>query len=283
MRLSLHLLLSSLGCATAGACPEGQVRAGDKACEAWELPAAASAAEGGHWRPEPGIPWEWQLHGRPEFDVVVDAWDVDLVLATEADKEHIRSEATLICYFSAGSRENWRADADEYPEHALGEPLEGWPDERWVDIMDPTVRDIIEKRLDFAADSGCHAVEPDNVDAYANASGLPLNATEQLHFNHFLAEAAHARGLSVGLKNDLGQVRALEPHFDWALNEECAAYAECGRLDPFLAANKAVFHVEYVNDWGRAAARAGEVCGHHPGFSTLIKHWDLDNRRLACP
>jgi hypothetical protein len=39
--------------------------------------------------------------------------------------------------------------------------------------------------------------------------------------------AAHARGLSVGLKNDLEQVKALVADFDWALNERCFRYNEC--------------------------------------------------------
>lgn len=36
--------------------------------------------------------------------------------------------------------------------------------------------------------------------------------------------AAHQRGLSICLKNDVGQVVDPEPYFDWALNEECYNY-----------------------------------------------------------
>ena len=80
-----------------------------------------------------------------------------------------------------------------------------------------------------------------NVDAYANESGFPLSAADQLTFNRFVATAAHVRGLSVGLKNDLDQARTLQPHFDWALNEQCFQYDECERLKPFVDAGKAVF------------------------------------------
>ena len=76
------------------------------------------------------------------------------------------------------------------------------------------------------------------MDAYANDSGFPLRAADQLRFNRFLARAAHARGLSIGLKNDLDQVKALEPAFDWALNEQCFQYEECERLRPFTAAGR---------------------------------------------
>ncbi len=47
------------------------------------------------------------------------------------------------------------------------------------------------------------------------------------------------------LKNDLGQIRRLLPYFDFALNEQCHQYDECGRLRPFVRAGKAVFGVEY--------------------------------------
>jgi hypothetical protein len=45
---------------------------------------------------------------------------------------------------------------------------------------------------------------------------------------------AHKQGLSVGLKNDVEQIGALHSHFDWALNEECLDYDECGEYAPFI-------------------------------------------------
>jgi hypothetical protein len=125
-------------------------------------------------------------------------------------------------------------------------------------------------------------VEPDNVDGYANESGVHLNATEQLEYNRWIADQAHERGLSVGLKNDLDQVGDLIEWFDWALNEECHAYDECDVLTPFLGAGRAVFHVEYVDDWADSTDLASEVCGNYLDFSTLIKTWDLGEEFLAC-
>ena len=61
-----------------------------------------------------------------------------------------------------------------------------------------------------------------------------------------IADLAHERGLSVGLKNDLPQISQLLAHFDFAVNEECAQYDECAELTPFIKAGKAVFHVEYT-------------------------------------
>jgi hypothetical protein len=50
----------------------------------------------------------------------------------------------------------------------------------------------------------------------------------------WLANTAHANGLAIGLKNDLNQVAALQPLFDFAVNEQCVQYSECDMLDPFL-------------------------------------------------
>jgi len=166
----------------------------------------------------------------------------------------------------------------------VGEALEGWPRERWLDIRSDNVRGIMRDRLRIAAAKRCDAVEPDNVDVYENDSGFRLTAADQLDYNRFLANEAHTLGLSVGLKNAVGLVAQLEPEFDWALNEECLSYEECETLAPFLAADKAAFHVEYVDEPSEGEALLDEVCGGPAidGFSTLIKTRDLDEWRLAC-
>ena len=58
--------------------------------------------------------------------------------------------------------------------------------------------------------------------------------------NIYFSEA-HSKGLSVGLKNDVDQIRELESYFDWALNEECLEYNECKNYQPFLDAHKVGF------------------------------------------
>jgi hypothetical protein len=93
----------------------------------------------------------------------------------------------------------------------------------------------MELRLDLAVEKRCDGVEPDNVDAYdGNDPGFPLTYEDQIDYNTFLAAEAHSRGLSVGLKNDLAQVEDLLDLFDWALNEECFQWDECGDLQPFI-------------------------------------------------
>jgi hypothetical protein len=50
------------------------------------------------------------------------------------------------------------------------------------------------------------------------------------------------------LKNDLEQVDALADDFDFAVNEQCHQYAECGWYDGWLAAGKAVLQIEYTGN-----------------------------------
>ncbi len=184
----------------------------------------------------------------------------------------------MICYLSAGSWEDWRPDAGFYPPGVLGNPLDGWPGERWVDIRRLDILGpILEARLDLAESKGCTGVEPDNVDAYQNDSGFPLQAADQLVFNRWLASEAHQRGLSVGLKNDLDQVPDLVGGFDWALNEQCYEYSECDLLQPFIDAGKAVFGVEYNGDELVFCPYFNAL-----GYSWLKKDLDLGAWRIDC-
>lgn len=234
------------------------------------------------WTPPPGTSWQIQYSGRLDISLDVEVYDVDLFDTSDAELAAL-SERRVICYFSAGSWEDWREDADEFPASAKGEPLDGWPGEWWLDIRDTGVRTALEGRLDRAVERGCAAVDPDNVNGWENETGFPLTRADQLEFNRFLADAAHERGLSVGLKNDQLQAEELAPWFDWALNEECAAYDECDAYTTFTGDEKAVFHVEYVDDWSEAEALADEVCGVGPRLDTLVKTWELGEERLACP
>lgn len=230
------------------------------------------------WRPPPGTTWQWQLTGAIDTSVDAEMYDVDLFEAPDSVVVRLHGQGrVVICYLSAGAWEEFRPDAGDFPESVLGNP-NGWEGERWLDIRRLDVLGpIMEARLDLCREKGFDGVEADNVDGYANDTGFPLSAGDQLAFNRFLAEAAHARGLSIGLKNDLDQVEELEPWFDWALNEECARYDECERLLPFIEAGKAVFHVEYDLE-------TLEFCPLTTGlgFSSMRKHADLDAWREYC-
>lgn len=231
------------------------------------------------WQPTPGTSWQWQLSGEIDTSFDVQMYDIDLFDAPQQviDTLH-QEERIVICYFSAGSHEEWRPDAADFPAEVLGAPLEGWEGERWLDVRQvELLAPIMEGRLDLALQKGCDGVEPDNVDGYANESGFPLTGDDQLAYNRWLAQAAHERGLSIGLKNDLAQIPQLVNDFDWALNEECFAYDECELLLPFIAANKAVFGVEYEGSPDDFCPRANAF-----NYDWLYKNLELDEYRVAC-
>jgi hypothetical protein len=241
--------------------------------------AATAGAAKRIWRPAPHTTWQWQLTGRVDLSVRARMFDIDLfdTSARTVARLHARGRRA-VCYLSAGSFERGRPDEAAFPAAVLGHPLEGYPDERWLDVRRLDVLGpIMERRLDLCRSKGFDAVEADNVDGYANGSGFPLTGADQLAYNRFVARAAHARGLSIGLKNDLDQVSALEPSFDWALNEQCFQYDECDRLAPFVRARKAVFTVEYELSPAAFCARSRQL-----RFMSMRKHLDLDAWRAPC-
>jgi hypothetical protein len=231
------------------------------------------------WRPAPRTTWQWQLTTPVDMTPDVQLYDVDLFdndAATVAALHAVGRKA--ICYVSVGSWENWRPDANLFPASVKGK-TNGWPGERWLDIRNLAVLGpILGARLDLCKAKGFDGVEPDNVDGYANDTGFRLTYADQIRFNTWIASAAHARGLSVGLKNDVDQIRDLQPLFDWALNEECFRYKECNTLAPFTQAGKAVFQVEYRGLASNICPKAQAL-----GFNTLIKNKSLDAYAIACP
>jgi len=231
------------------------------------------------WRPSPGTSWQWQLSGAIDTSIDAEMYDIDLFDGPQGVIDQLHAAGrTVICYFSAGSYEDWRPDAADFPQSVLGEPLEGWPGERWLDIRQiDLLSPIMSARLDLAQSKGCDGVEPDNIDGYANQTGFQLSADDQLAYNRWLAEQAHLRQLSIGLKNDLDQVTDLLPHFDWALNEQCFQYNECDLLLPFIQAGKAVFGVEYELEPDAFCSQANAL-----DFDWLKKNLELDAARISC-
>ncbi len=231
------------------------------------------------WRPTPGTSWQIQLQGRINTSYAVQMYDIDLFDAPKAVIRALRNRGIkVVCYFNAGAFEDWRPDAAAFPPEVLGNPLEGWPGERWLNIRRLDVlAPIMRARLDRARRKGCDGVDPDNVDGYTHNTGFPLTAADQLRYNRWLAQEAHARGLAIGLKNDLNQIPQLVADFDFAINEQCFQYRECDLLMPFIQANKPVFGIEYQ---GNRAAICADA--NRRNFDTLIKRLNLKAWRIAC-
>jgi hypothetical protein len=156
--------------------------------------------------------------------------------------------------------------------------MDGWPDERWLDIRKIGVlAPLLRQRLATCAAKGFDGVDPDNVNGYTNATGFPLTAADQLAFDRWLATEAHSRGLVVALKNDGDQAAALAGDFDAAVVEQCVEYDECSQYASFVSAGKPVFDIEYSRSPGSFCPVAAKL-----HFSIIGKHLALDAYRTHC-
>jgi len=242
--------------------------------------APGSRAPAGRWQPRAGLSWQWQLSGPLDLAVPADVYDIDAVGTSAAQVASLHAAGRrAVCYVDAGSYEKGRPDAARYPAAVLGTVMDGWPDERWLDIrrwdaLGPILRD----RFAACRAKGFDGVEADNVDGYAGDTGFPLTAADQLTFNRRLADLAHATGLAIGLKNDLDQAASLAPTFDFAVDEQCVQYRECDSLRVFTAAGKPVFHAEYDLTTATFCPVTRPL-----GFSSIRKHLSLDAWREVCP
>lgn len=230
--------------------------------------------------------WQWQLQGDINTTYEVDLYDIDLFDTPDAVIRHLLDQQRIvICYFAAGSRESWRGDANQFPPETIGAAVEGWDGEHWIDIRHQSIRNIMRQRLDYAVTRNCDGVEPDLINAYENKNGLDITAEDQLDYNKWLAQEAHARGLSIALKVDYYQVNELVDYFDFKISESCFEYDECELLLPFIKAGKAVLNTEYHQRYIDDPVARAELCAKSKsmGIQTLILPLALDDSfRYTC-
>jgi endo-alpha-1,4-polygalactosaminidase (GH114 family) len=239
------------------------------------------------WEPPVNVTWQWQLSDLPiDRSFEVDVYDIDMFDNEASTVAALHAEGRRVfCYVSVGSWEDWRPDADQFPVSVIGNDYESWPGEKWLDIRQiDLLAPIIRARFDMCKAKGFDGVEPDNIDGYTDDTGFPLTYQDQLDYNTWLAHEAHARGLSIGLKNDSDQAEDLLPHFDWAMTEDCFVEDWCVEIEPFIAAGKAVFSAEYTDQMSTTEFWS-EVCpeAEERSFSVILKRRDLDAWRRACP
>jgi hypothetical protein len=264
-------------------------------------PVACNTAQGACWHPALNARWQYQLQGVAayastgginvgisavpytggaavspsvfDFDLFVDqsiSGNNTTLNTAGVGAVHAASKKA-ICYVSAGTWENWRADAGQFPASVLGSK-NGWPGEKWLDIRQTSVLlPIMEARAQKCRQAGFDGVEWDNVDGYSNRSGFPLTYADQLTYNASLANLAHSYGLTVALKNDVEQLVDLAPYFDYAVNEQCQQYNECGGYTTyFTSAGKTVFQVEYKLQLTKFCPQANAA-----NFNAIRKDFDL--------
>lgn len=237
-----------------------------------------AAQTAGFWIPALNTSWQWQIGAQPNFNnlLSVQMYDVDGENTSAANVASLHTRGIkAVCYFSAGTYENWRSDANQFPISTLGRN-NGWPGEKYADYRSDAVKAIMSARMQSCKAKGFDAVEADNVDIYTANTGFPLTAATQITYNRWLADTAHSFGLSIALKNDGDQINQLLPYFDFAIEEECVVYGECSTYKPFVAAGKAVFAAEYKNRSNTCSTLNAD------NFNGAIFDLDLTGKRTAC-
>lgn len=242
--------------------------------------AASANSSAQIWRPTPGTSWQWQLSGKVDIGVDAAVYDIDGFEVPKATVTQLHQKGRhVICYLDAGSWEKWRPDAGAFPQGVLGKAMDGWPDEKWLDVRQiDALKPIMAARFDICKGKGFDAIEADNVDGYSNATGFRISKKDQLAYNRMLADLAHARGLSIGLKNSPDLVDDLVDNFDFAVVEQCYEFDECEAYVPFIDRGKAVLHVEYNVPVGRFCPTTTDL-----GFSSMRKRLSLNAWRQVCP
>ncbi|RTE85083.1 hypothetical protein BHE90_000330 [Fusarium euwallaceae] len=250
------------------------------------------------WKPKVGTPWQIILSqvltipkgGVKNLKPNVPIYDVDLFENSKQTFDALHKAGKyVICYFSAGSWENWRDDRNSFQKKDLGKTLSGWPDEKYVNINSPSVRTIMAKRIKLAADKGCDAIDPDNLDGYQADNGLGLTEADTISYVKFLSKEAAKYRMTTGMKNGGSITKQVLPYVGFCINESCIQYSECDLYAPYIKAGKPVFNIEYpagapnvkAADKRRICSVTGAAKGSN-GFSKVIKKMNLDTWVAYC-
>jgi hypothetical protein len=216
------------------------------------------------WTPSSAEPihFHWQLSDSfSAADLVASqsgqaVYDIDGENATAADVATIHAAGAIaVCYVDVGTLEKGRSDFAQFPAAVVGPGVQGWPGENWLLVTaanQNTILPLMKARFDsWCMAKGFDAIEPDNLDAFTNISGV--TQADNVAYDLAIASLAHALPLSIGLKNllsdvDASSISTILASFDWALVEQCYEYTECdvySQAGSFLALGKAVWDVEY--------------------------------------
>lgn len=231
-----------------------------------------------YWKPMGRLTWNIGYEQPPNIlrDISVYNIDMEDVSINYINKVH-QNGGKVICYFSAGTFENWRSDAYNFPKIIKGNNLNDWAGEKWLNIRHPILRDIMTQRIQTGYQKGCDAIDPDNVDGYQNPTGFNLTYYDQYIYNKFLMDTAHLYNMSVSLKNNLDQIKDLILYADFAVNEQCVKYNECDKLKPFLEMNKTIFHIEYNGSKNKICKQSKKY-----NMSTIITNLFLNGESIFC-
>jgi hypothetical protein len=123
------------------------------------------------WQPAVGAKWQIILNSTIILNSStilepknVNIFEVDLFDTPKATIQDLTKRGIkVICYFSAGTSEDWRPDFGLFKDENKGTCLPRWVGERYIDIRTAGVWEVMKARIALAAEKGCHAIDPDNI------------------------------------------------------------------------------------------------------------------------
>jgi hypothetical protein len=252
-------------------------------------PVPCDPTRGTCYAPPVGSAWQWQLGcDTPDtcanLEVQVDWYDLDWeeTPATTIDAIHAAG-AHAACYISTGTWEDWRADRDAFPAEVIGNDYDEWPGEKWLDVRRiDLLGPIMARRMAVCKAKGFDGVQFDNLDGWGTDNGFDLTREDDLIYAAWLANTAHAMGLSAAWENAVENLPALIPYMDWFIIEDCARWDECALTLPMITAGKFVGAAEYSDEYG-----LGEFLALCPAFedqqiAALFKARDLTSPLVNC-
>lgn len=233
------------------------------------------------WTPPAGLAFQVQARGEIDPELDVDLLIVPLFFADAETLAPLKARGVrIVCTLHAGVWSSAWPDADAWQPAMLGHGVWGEPTQRWVDVRQSAVRELVAARLDVAVALGCDAIDAYRLDGYLENTGLPITRGDQLVFDRWLAQAAHQRGLGIGLRGAVDFIPELMDLYDFALTEGCLERADCQLMLPFIDRGKPVYHWEFTT----ASDGGIDICAaaREFGFTTIVKHRELDAWRFAC-
>jgi hypothetical protein len=149
------------------------------------IPAGQPAAE--VWQPAVAAKWQIVIKNNISVDASgslapsdVDVFDVDLFNTPESVFEELHNRGKkAICYFSAGTGEDWRPDYAQFAAADLGAQDSCWPGERWLNVNSDSVWAVMAARIKLASVKGCDAIDPDNMGLPPTSSPFPSADVER--------------------------------------------------------------------------------------------------------
>ncbi len=270
------LLCAAVLCACSPNLPPAQV-----------TPKFAAASGDGWWKPKSDqqLSWYWQLQDEIDTSHDVDIYNIDIDTPQYVIDRLKARGVKLICYFSVGTVEEFRADAKNFPTQVIGEPYPGYEDERWLDLSNYLkFANVMRSRLDRCATKGFDGIEGDNVDAFNQniadnegvvRKGTSFGITQQhsLDYVLWLAAESHKRGLAFGLKNAESIAAKVVNQVDWMITENCVVDHWCAEAAVFVKHNKPVLmaeYIDYLSDFSLACDQARKF-----GFSAIYRDTGL--------